>query len=99
MAGPYNVYNGLQPYSVHYIDGIKICIIGMLTPSIPLWLNETVWKGMEFQEMVSCAKKWMKFIKEYERPNLIFGLFHSGMEGGIVDDNGAEENATGCCSP
>lgn len=91
---PYNVYNGLQPYSVHYIDGIKICIIGMLTPSIPLWLNETVWKGMEFQEMVSCAKKWMKFIKEYERPNLIFGLFHSGMEGGIVDDNGAEENAT-----
>ena len=91
---PFEVYNGLKPYSVHYIDGVKICIIGMLTPSIPHWLNESIWKGMEFEEMVSCARKWMKFIKEYEQPNLIFGLFHSGMQGGIVDDNGAEENAT-----
>jgi len=91
---PAAVYNGLQPYSVHYIDGVKIVVIGMLTPSIPHWLNESIWKGMEFEEMVSCAKKWIKYVKEYERPDLIFGLFHSGMEGGIVDDNGAEENAT-----
>ena len=91
---PYEVYNGLQPYSVHYKDGVKICVLGMLTPSIPHWLNESIWKGMEFLEMVSCAKKWVKYIKEHEQPNLIFGLFHSGRDGGIVDDNGAEENAT-----
>ena len=91
---PFEVYNGLKPYSVHYKDGVKICIIGMLTPSIPHWLNKSIWKGMEFQEMVSCAKKWIKYIKEYEQPDLIFGLFHSGRDGGIVDDNGAEENAT-----
>ena len=91
---PYEVYNGLKPYSVHYKDGVKICVLGMLTPSIPHWLNESIWKGMEFLEMVSCAKKWVKYIKEHEQPNLIFGLFHSGRDGGIVDDNGAEENAT-----
>ena len=91
---PYQVYNGLQPYSVHYRDGVKICILGMLTPTISHWLNESVWHGMEFEEMVSCAKKWIAYIKEYERPDLIFGLFHSGRDGGIVDDRGAEENAT-----
>ena len=90
---PFEVYDGLQPYSVHYIDGVKIVVIGMLTPSIPNWLHETVWKGMEFEEMVSCAKKWVKYIKEYERPDLLFGLFHSGRDGGIVDKHG-EENAT-----
>ncbi len=81
---PTAVYAGLQPYSIHYVDGVKIAIIGMLTPAIPNWLNESVWKGMEFEEMVSCAKKWVKYIKEYERPDLIFGLFHSGKDGGIV---------------
>ena len=81
---PTAVYAGLQPYSIHYVEGVKIAIIGMLTPAIPNWLNESVWKGMEFEEMVSCAKKWVKYIKEYERPDLIFGLFHSGKDGGIV---------------
>ena len=90
---PAEVYNGLRPYSVHYIDGVKIVVIGMLTPSIPNWLNESIWKGMEFEEMVGCAKKWIKYVKEYEQPDLIFGLFHSGLEGGIVDQRG-EENAT-----
>ena len=92
-ANPKNIYNGLQPYSIHYIDGVKIAIIGMLTPAIPNWLTENVWKGMVFEEMTSCAKKWVKYIKEVERPDLIFGLFHSGKEGGIKTD-AYEENAT-----
>ena len=90
---PFQVYNGLHPYSVHYIDGVKMVVLGMLTPSIPNWLNESIWKGMEFKEMVSCAKKWVEYIKEYEHPDLLFGLFHSGRDGGIIDEYG-EENAT-----
>ena len=92
-ARPSNIYTGLKPYSVHYKDGVKIVIIGMLTPAIPNWLNKSIWKGIEFEEMVSCAKKWIKYIQENERPDLIFGLFHSGLNGGIETD-GYEENAT-----
>ena len=92
-ASKANVYTGLQPYSIHYVDGVKIAIIGMLTPAIPNWLAENVWKGMEFEEMVGCARKWMKHIKEMEKPDLVFGLFHSGMDGGIKTDS-YEENAT-----
>lgn len=90
---PAQVYGLLQPYSVHYIEGVKIAIIGMVTPAIPNWLNESTWKGMEFEEMVGCAKKWVKYIKENEQPDLIFGLFHSGMKGGIITDE-YEEDAT-----
>ena len=92
-AHPKNIYDGIHPYSIHIIDGVKIAIIGMLTPAIPNWLTENVWKGMEFEEMTSCAKKWVKYLKEVEHPDLIFGLFHSGKDGGIVTDT-YEENAT-----
>jgi 2',3'-cyclic-nucleotide 2'-phosphodiesterase/3'-nucleotidase len=78
---------------VHYVDGVKICIIGMLTPAIPNWLNKSIWKGIEFEEMTSCAKKWVKYIQDVERPDLIFGLFHSGLSGGIKTDE-YEEDAT-----
>ena len=92
-ATPKSIYTGLKPYSVHYKDGVKICIIGLLTPAIPNWLNKSIWKGIEFEEMVSCAKKWMKYIQETEHPDLIFGLFHSGLNGGI-DTPEYSENAT-----
>ena len=92
-ARPSSIYDGLQPYSVHYKDGVKICVIGMLTPAIPNWLNKSIWKGIEFEEMVSCAKKWVKYIQETEKPDLLFGLFHSGLDSGIKTDE-YEENAT-----
>ena len=92
-ANPQSIYTGLQPYSVHVKDGVKICVIGMLTPAIPNWLNKSIWKGIEFEEMVGCARKWVKYIQENEKPDLIFGLFHSGKDGGIVTPD-YEENAT-----
>jgi 2',3'-cyclic-nucleotide 2'-phosphodiesterase/3'-nucleotidase len=92
-ANPSHIYTGIQPYSTHYIDGVKICIIGMLTPAIPNWLNKSIWKGLEFEEMASCAKKWIKYIEDVERPDLIFGLFHSGLNGGIKTAD-YEEDAT-----
>lgn len=92
-ARPEHIYTGLQPYSVHYKGGVKIVVIGMLTPAIPNWLNKSIWKGLEFEEMTACAKKWIKYVKEYEKPDLIFGLFHSGLDGGIKTDE-YDENAT-----
>ena len=92
-ARPEHIYTGLKPYSVHYKDGVKIVVIGMLTPAIPNWLNKSIWKGLEFEEMTACAKKWIKYVKDNEKPDLIFGLFHSGLDGGIKTDE-YDENAT-----
>ena len=83
----------VHPYSIHEKEGVKIAVLGMLTPTIPFWLNESLWSGLEFQEMVSCAKYWVKYIKEVEHADLIFGLFHSGKNGGITTPE-CDENAT-----
>jgi len=73
----------LQPYAIFNRDGVRIAVIGMLTPAIPNWLNESLWSGLEFQEMISCARYWVDYLKRNEKPDVIVGLFHSGKEGGI----------------
>ena len=84
----------VAPYAIIERQGIKIAILGMITPTIPCWLNEKIYEGLEFQDMVLCAKKWINIIKKNENPDLIFGLFHSGKDGGITMPNGIEENAS-----
>ena len=84
-----------QPYVKPYIiierDGVKIAILGMLTPAIPNWLSEKLWSGLRFDEMVSSARYWMKHLQEKEHPDVIIGLFHSGKEGGITTDQYEED--------
>ena len=34
------------PYTIILREGIKIAILGMTTPAIPNWLNESLWAGL-----------------------------------------------------
>lgn len=72
-----------HPYAIIKRNGIKIAVLGMLTPAIPNWLTENIWEGLRFDDMVKSAQKWMKIIQEKEHPDVVVGLFHSGREGGI----------------
>ncbi len=82
----------LKPYTIFMRDGVRIAVLGMLTPAIPNWLNESLWKGMSFEDITKSSAKWVTYLKEKEHPDIIIGLFHSGWEGGIKTD-GYEENA------
>lgn len=83
----------LHPYTIIEREGVKIAVIGLLTPTIPYWLNESLWSGLRFDEMVSTARYWVNHLKANEKPDVIIGLFHSGKEGGIVTDS-CEEDAS-----
>ena len=80
-----------QPYAILKRNGIKIAVLGMLTPAIPNWLTENIWEGLHFEDMVTSAKKWMKIIQEKEHPDVVVGLFHSGREGGITTNEYQED--------
>ncbi|MCU7495492.1 MAG: bifunctional metallophosphatase/5'-nucleotidase [Ignavibacteria bacterium] len=69
-----------KPYAIIERNGVKIAVLGLITPAIPNWLPEKIWAGMEFEDMIQTAAKWVKIIKEKEKPDLIVGLFHSGVE-------------------
>ena len=87
--------NLLPPSTInHQPSTIKIAVLGMITPTIGAWLNESLWQGLEFEDMIVSARRWVKYIQQVEKPDLIIGLFHSGLNGGITMDDGLEEDAT-----
>ncbi len=72
------------PYAALERDGVKIVVLGMITPAIPVWLSENLWKGLRFDDMEETARKWMKIIREKERPDLVIGMFHAGQDAQLM---------------
>ncbi|NER05678.1 MAG: bifunctional metallophosphatase/5'-nucleotidase, partial [Okeania sp. SIO3C4] len=86
-----------DPYTVIERKGLKIAVLGLITPGIPNWLPEKMFEGMHFEDMIESAKKWVKVINEKEQPDILIGLFHSGIDPtyGGADPNAAKnENAS-----
>ncbi|MFZ2322232.1 MAG: bifunctional UDP-sugar hydrolase/5'-nucleotidase [Ignavibacteriaceae bacterium] len=76
-----------KPYTVLERKGIRIAVLGLITPAIPKWLPEKIYSEIQFDDMIETAKKWMKIIKEKEQPNLLIGLFHAGVDYTYNDEN------------
>ena len=86
-----------KPYQIFERDGVKIAVLGMLTPAIPNWLDEKLWKGLRFEPIEESAARWVKIIQEREKPDVIVGLLHSGWDEGIqtaeYNENAARSTA------
>ncbi len=86
-----------QPYAVINRDGIKIVVFGMITPGVPNWLPKNLYEGVVFEDMVDTAKKWVPIIEAKEKPDVLVGLFHSGVDaeyGGYTADDPCNPNAS-----
>lgn len=82
-----------RPYTIVNRDGLRIAVLGLITPGIPMWLPENLWSGIRFEDMVTTARRWMRVLKEEEKPDVIVGVFHSGV--GSPKASGAlNENAS-----
>ena len=84
-------------YRVFEIEGVKVAVLGMITPHIPNWLPEKIWEGIRFEDMIETAEKWVKIIKNGENPDVLVGLFHAGVDYSYNDqsrDKPLNENAS-----
>ena len=68
------------PYAIVTRQGVKIAVIGMIEPKITEQLPKAFWEGMEVLDMVEAAKRWVPIILEKEKPDLLVGLFHAGVD-------------------
>ncbi len=85
-----------KPYHMLERGGASIAVLGLITPLIPEWLPEKLYAGMAFDDMIETAEKWVKIIREKENPDLLIGLFHSGVDytyGGTNANTKRNENA------
>ena len=66
------------PYKIIERNGVRVGILGLITPGVPLWIDPEQRKGLNFKEMLETAKKWVKVLREQEKVDYLIGLFHSG---------------------
>ena len=85
------------PYYIYEVNGVRIAVLGMITPAIPVWLPKILWKDMCFKDIQSTAKQWIPYLKEKEKADVIIGLLHLGTESRPVstgvDEGGGEDLA------
>ena len=68
------------PYKIVTRGGVKIAILGLTSPGFRKNFPVVLYKGIEIQDMVEAAKKWVPIIQQKEKPDLLIGLFHSGVD-------------------
>jgi 2',3'-cyclic-nucleotide 2'-phosphodiesterase/3'-nucleotidase len=99
-ANAVNMNNGepyFEPYTIIERSGVRIAVLGLTTPGVTGWLPEKLWSGIEFEDMIESAEKWVEIIKAKENPDLIVGLFHAGVDykyNGEDEDTYKNENAS-----
>ena len=82
-----------KPYVILEKSGIRIAVLGLITPAIPTWLPEELYRGIEFRDMVETAKLWMPEILKQE-PDVVVGLFHSGWNAENTGIKPSDENGS-----
>lgn len=68
-----------EPFTIIEREGIRIAVLGLITPGVPGWLPQTLWPGLEFKGISESAEYWVAHIRQQHQPDAIIGLFHTGM--------------------
>lgn len=68
------------PYKVFERSGLRVAVLGLVTPAIPQWLPKHLWKGITFEDIIPSAEKWVNKIKQEEKPDLLVAMIHSGYQ-------------------
>ncbi len=91
LAGNLYKEDGQRAYDAYKIvekDGVKVAIIGMITPNIPRWESSTPehFKGLEFRNPVEETTKVINELKG--KADVLVGVFHMGLEDEYTDFDG-----------
>lgn len=68
----------LTAYMMEEIDGVRVGVIGLTTPTIPQWLPQHLWKGLDFRDMIATAHRVVPIIRRAGKADIVIALVHSG---------------------
>lgn len=75
-----------QEYTVLKRGGLKVAIIGMVTPRISSWLPEDKYSGIEFREAAGFTQDLVDRVRAKEKPDVVILSIHAGTGTGKPDD-------------
>lgn len=65
-----------QPYKIFKRNGLRIAVLGLVSPILMSWLPQEEWSDIDIEDMIESAAKWMPVLQA-EHPDLVVGLFGS----------------------
>ncbi|WP_329904879.1 bifunctional metallophosphatase/5'-nucleotidase [Porphyromonas pogonae] len=68
------------PYKTFDFNGVKVAVVGMVTPAIPEWVPQKMWTGLEFEDIIKSAKHWIPLIRKEVKPDILVALLHTGLK-------------------
>ena len=86
-----------KPYTIVKKGGVRIAILGLTEPAFVKNFPNILYSGIRVEDMVESAKKWVPIIQAKEKPDVLLGLFHAGVDftqGGQKMDTPHNENAS-----
>ncbi|MFL0361884.1 bifunctional metallophosphatase/5'-nucleotidase [Pseudobacillus sp. 179-B 2D1 NHS] len=70
-----------QPYIIKsFAGGIKAAVLGITTGYIPNWEKPEHISELIFTDAVAAADKWVRYIREVEKPDMMIVSYHGGFE-------------------
>ncbi|MBI3483620.1 MAG: 5'-nucleotidase C-terminal domain-containing protein [Acidobacteria bacterium] len=86
----------IEPYIIKNVGGVRVAIVGFITPGVPRWEIPANYRGYEFENIVDAAKRVIPEVRK--KADLVVVLAHSGLErdpqtGEAFSDQMQNENA------
>jgi 2',3'-cyclic-nucleotide 2'-phosphodiesterase/3'-nucleotidase len=76
-----------EPYVIRQVGGVRVAILGMVTPAIPRWDPPESRTGYEFRDLISTAKRYVPRLRR--KADVVILIVHSGL--GRDEKTGAVE--------
>jgi len=68
------------PYVVREVAGVRVGILGLVTPHVANWESPALLEGLQFGDAVAAARRYVPVIRGKERCDLVVVLTHQGFE-------------------
>ncbi len=68
----------IRPYDIKIVAGIRVGIVGFVTPGVPRWEIPANYQGYEFESIVEAAKTVIPEVRK--RVDLLVVIMHSGID-------------------
>ncbi len=79
------------PYILKTVGGVKVAVIGVTTPSIPMWEKPENYAGYRFVRPLEAMEETLAGLRG-QKPDIVIVAAHSGLGGGDRKDDAADEN-------
>ncbi|MBB6447777.1 bifunctional metallophosphatase/5'-nucleotidase [Bacillus benzoevorans] len=90
------------PYVVKVIAGLRIVLLGLTTHYVPHWEESVHIEGLQFEDALHSAQKWVNYIRRHEEIDLLIVCYHGGFErdlqtGELVEKESGENQGYAMC--